>query len=124
MSFSAPVSRTIEAFAAQLGLPTSPAADGSHTFVFNRSGSLTFTAAEPRRVVISLSRRIDVMNETVERRILSLAGPDVNGRHFVHAGTTRDGSAVFAISLDEGRVDLPAIEVCLQQLLAAQSALP
>ncbi|KAB0676835.1 hypothetical protein [Aureimonas leprariae] len=123
MSFTPAARRTIEGFAAQLGVETREAADGSHSFRFDRSGQLTFTAGANGRAVISLARRPDVAGEATERRVLGLARPDAGGRSFLHAGMTRDGTVIFALAMDEADLDLPAIETALQRLLAAQAAI-
>lgn len=124
MVFSDSARRTIEAFARQLKIEARPASDGSYSFAFDRSGDLTFTPARAgERTVVSLARRPLAMNETVERQALQLAGPDPTTGRFLHAGTTRDGSVVFAVSIGDNEFDLPILDTCLQRLLQAQSAL-
>lgn len=122
MTLSTASRETIAAFAAQLGLPLPVSPDGSYSFAFRQSGLVTFTAAEgSERVVMSLARRVQ-LGDAGEERLLQLAGPDPATGQLLHTGVTRDGSAVFAVSLDEG-FDLPAVEAGLQRLLTAGRAL-
>lgn len=124
MAFSPRAVQAIEAFASSLDLPAPrPAPDGSYSFVFARSGTLTFTSAgDGERVLASLSKRPSRLNEDVEHLVLAAAGPDVTTQRCLSAGLARDGSVVFAVSIDEGELNLPVVETCLQQLMAAQAA--
>jgi len=122
MGLSAAARRTIGAFAAQLNLTTEPAADGSHAFAFERSGTLSFTAGSDERVLISLAWRPALLDEEGERSLLSLAGPDPSDGAFLHAGIAAGGVAVLAMSVDEADFDLPRIDACLQRLTSTRSA--
>lgn len=121
--FSPRAIQTIESFASSLDLPARPASDGSYSFVFQRSGTLTFTpSSEGNRVLASLSRMPSRLNEGVERTIMGLAGPDITTQRCLSVGLGRDGSVICAVAIDDEELDLPSVESCLQQLLTAQSA--
>lgn len=123
MTFSPPALQVLQAFAASLDLPAKPARDGSYSFVFQRSGTLTLTASrDGARVLASLSRMVPRINEDVERRILALAGPDVTTQRLLSAGIGRDGSVIVAVSIDDDELSLPVLETSIQQLMAAQAA--
>ncbi|MBC8129910.1 MAG: hypothetical protein H7Y08_06270 [Rhizobiaceae bacterium] len=124
MAFSDRASQTIGLFAGSLGLSATPAADGSFSFAFERSGLLTLTASEDgERCLASLAKRPVRLDERVERRVIELAGPDPSTRRFLSAGLDRGGSVVVAVSIDDDELDLPILEACLQQLISAQSAI-
>lgn len=122
MVFSPQAVQAVESFAANLGLPARPAADGSYSFRFERSGTLTLTSAEDGvRTLVSLATHPLRMNEDLEARILLLAGPDRTTGRMMSAGVTKDGGAMFAVSVDDGEMSLPTLETCLQQLMTAGS---
>lgn len=123
MNFSTPARQVIEGFAAQLGISTMPASDGSHSFLFESSGLLTFTAGSRNQVIMSLARRPRMMNDAVKARALSMAGPDASGSMFLHAGLAANDQIVFALVLEAEDFTLPAIESGLQRLLPASAAI-
>ena len=123
MNFSTPATQVIEGFAAQLGISTAPSPDGSHSFLFESSGLLTFTAGNRNQVIISLARRPGIMTDAVAARALSLAGPDAGGRMFLHAGRAANEQIVFAVVVEQADFTLPTIESGLQRLLPASAAL-
>jgi hypothetical protein len=124
MAFSNQALRAIETFAANMGLAAQPAADGSYSFIFERSGTLTLTSAsDGERTLVSLMGAPGRMDEEIESRLLALAGPDITTSRFLSTGLTRDGIALFAVSIDDGEMGLPILEVCIQQLLAARMAI-
>jgi type III secretion system chaperone SycN len=123
MAFTPQITQAIEGFAANLGVPARPARDGSYSFRFERSGTLTLTASEDgARALLSLATAPLRVSEDLEWRILSLAGPDVTTGRFLSAGLARDGSAMFAVGVDEEEMSLPALETCLQQLMQAAAS--
>jgi type III secretion system chaperone SycN len=124
MSFSNSTASTIEAFAAALAVPLSPGPDGSVSFVFERSGTLSFTpSTDRRRVLISLAANAAGSTADMAHRALERAGLDPTTNLFVHAGLAADGSIVFAMSLEEEQLDQPVIENCLQRLIAQHGLL-
>lgn len=124
VAFSSQALQAIEALAGSLGLPANPAADGSYSFVFQRSGTLTLTsAADGRRTLVSLAAQPYRLDEELERRLLELAGPDITTDRFLSTGITRKGEAMFAISVDDTEISLPTLETCMQQLFAARAAM-
>lgn len=124
MAFSNQALQAIETFAASVGLAAQPAADGSYSFVFERSGTLTLTSAnDGERTLVSLTGTPGRMDEEIESRLFALAGPDVTTGRFLSTGLTRDGVALFAVNVDDSEMDLPMLEVCIQQLLAARTAI-
>src|SRR4051794_6859335 len=117
MAFSTQALRAVESLAASLGLPLVPASDGSYSFMFEQSGRLSLTsAAAGDRTVVSLSMRPHRLDEEVEQRLLALAGPDITSNRLLSTGVTRDGSVIFAVSVDDGEMSLPMLETCMQQL--------
>ncbi|MDO1583193.1 hypothetical protein [Rhizobium oryzicola] len=123
MTFSPPVRQVIEGFAAQLGMTTKPAPDGSHSFRFEISGLLTFTAGSRNRVVISLARKPAIMSDAVKTSALMMAGLDPGGHHFLHVGLAANDQLVFAVMMNAEDFTLPAIESALQRLLPASAAI-
>lgn len=122
MTFSLQAERLIESFAANLGLAARPASDGSYSFVFEQSGTLTFTpSTDGERLFLSLSGKPDRIREDHLERLLSVAGPDISTERFLSAGLTSDNTAIFAVSLEETELNLPTLETCLQQLMEAQA---
>jgi type III secretion system chaperone SycN len=123
-SFSVGALRAIETFAASLGLPVRPARDGSFSFVFDRSGTLSLTPSnDGARTLVSLARVPPRHDLTVERRALDRAGLNPTTNQFLHAGLAADGSLVFAVSVEDGDISLPALESCFEQLTAAHDAI-
>lgn len=124
MTFSTQALQSLESFAASIGLPLTPAADGSYSFVFERSGTLTLTSAEDgQRTLLSLAARPHRLDEEIEQRLLALAGPDITSERFLSTGLTRNGEAMFVVSIDDGDISLPTLETCMQQLFAARAAI-
>lgn len=124
MPFSPQALQTIEGFAASLGLPATPSADGSYSFAFENSGTLTLTSAEDgERTLLSLFVRPHRLDTTVEQRIMSLAGPDITTNRFLSAGLTGDDGVIFAVDIDDAEMSLPTLETCMQQLLKARAGI-
>lgn len=123
MAFPERARLAIESFAANVGLDAAPAGDGSYSFVFERSGVLTFTpASEGERTLLSLSVSGYRSGPRADAALLDLAGPEVSTGRFLSVGLTRDGDVVLAVALDNADIGLPAIEECLQQLISARQA--
>lgn len=115
----------LEGFAGSLGLPLRPAADGSVGFAFARQGQLQFTPAldsqrEGARVLVSLARRPPRLDDQTAERALGLARLDPTTGRIIHAGLSPDGSIVFALGLEDGEFDLPAIEASIRMLSTCQ----
>src|SRR5262245_23680644 len=92
----------IEQFATSIGLAASPARDGSFSFVFERSGTLSLTpSADGSRVLLSLARQPLRVDLAIEQQALQRAGLDATSSRFLHAGLAGDGSIVLAVSLGE-----------------------
>lgn len=116
--------RALESLAASLGLPLVPAADGSYSFVFQRSGTLTLTsAADGQRTLVSLSARPTRLDEEIEQRLLEMAGPEITTDRFLSTGLTRDGQVMFVVGIHDSEISLPTLETCMQQLFAARAAI-
>ena len=124
MAFSNQALQAIEAFAGSLGVPLTPAPDGSYSFVFERSGTLTLTSAsDGERTLVSLAVRPHRLDQEIEARLLALAGPDMTTERFLSTGLTRHGEAMFVVSIDDGEISLPVLETCMQQIFAARAAI-
>lgn len=123
MAFSNQALQAIEALASSMGLAARPAADGSFSFDFERSGTLTLTSSSDGvRTLLSLLGMPGRTDEETERRLFALAGPDMTTGRFLSTGLTQEGVALFAVSINDLEMDLPMLEVCIQQLLAARMA--
>jgi type III secretion system chaperone SycN len=119
-SFSVHALRSIEAFASSMGLPAQPARDGSFTFVFQRSGTLSLTpATDGVQALVSLARMPDRLDGNLQRRALARAGLNPLTNKFLHAGVASDGSLIFAMSIEDTVLDLPTLESCFRELVAA-----
>jgi len=125
MAFSPQALQTIRDFAANLGLPAAPAADGSYSFVFQHSGTLTLTSsADGMRTLVSLRARPHRLDSETEERLMLLAGPDITTERFLSAGLTRDNEIMVAVGVEEAELSVPTLETCIRQLVAARSAIP
>lgn len=125
VAFSQQTVRTIDEFAASMHIVAHPAVDGSYSFVFERSGTLTFTSTPSGdTTLLSLHVPLPVLNEDMELLLIRLAGPEISTGRFLSAGVCRDGGAMLAVKIADEEMSLPQIETCLQQLLAARAAIP
>lgn len=124
MPFERASAQAIEAFGAQFGLSPRPARDGSYTFVFAASGTLTLTPSQDgQRTLVSLARDPGRVDAALMRRVLSQAGVDPTTNRFLHAGLGADDSVLFAISLEQPDLSIPVLEACFQQLSGLHGAL-
>lgn len=124
MAFSNQVVRTIDEFAASMSIVARPAADGSYSFAFQHSGTLTFTStAAGDATLLSLLVSTSFLNEATELRLIQLAGPERSTNRFLSVGMTSSGAAILVVKIGEQEMNLPQIETCLQQLLTARSAI-
>ncbi|WP_375453289.1 CesT family type III secretion system chaperone [uncultured Methylobacterium sp.] len=125
MTFSRMSLGAIEGFAGQLGLPLRPARDGSVSFVFAETGTLSLTPSrDGARVLVSLARRPAWLGPELLQAALAGAGVDPGTGRIVYAGLAADDSLVFSLSLDEAECDLPTLDACLHQLAAVHRGLP
>ena len=109
----------IDSFVANLQLPQSEAAvDGSYSFAIDNVGFLSLTPSEDgERIIISLKRLADRQPSTDELLgFLKRAQFDPVIRRPVTAGMASDGGLVLAASFDDGTLDLPTIEGCIDRL--------
>ena len=103
-----------------MGLPAKAARDGSYTFIFERSGTLSLTPAEDgAQVLLSLARKADRPDAAWERRALARAGINQTTSKMLHAGLASDGSLVFALGVEDTSLDLPTLERCFDELVTA-----
>lgn len=125
IEFSPQARQTIEAFAASMGFASmpSPASDGSYTFVFEHSGTLSLLAGRDRRhVIMALGRRPFIADESYVRRFLAGASLEATTAGPLHAGMTSDGQFYYATQISSDHFDLPTLEYNLNQLDAAHEA--
>jgi type III secretion system chaperone SycN len=116
--------RAIEAFAGQFGLAARAARDGSFTFVFAASGTLTLTPSQDGdRAIVSLARHPGRVDSALMRRALSQVGVDPTTNRLVHAGLGADDSILFSIGLEQAELSIPVLDECFQQLAALHSAI-
>lgn len=125
VAFSRQAISTIDEFAASMSIVARPAVDGSYSFAFQRSGTLTFTSTPTgETVLLSLHVSVPFINDETELRLMQLAGPERSTNRVLSVGTTRNGGAMLVVKIGDQEMNLPQIETCLQQLLAARSAFP
>jgi type III secretion system chaperone SycN len=120
--FTAGARMVVEAFAASLGLPSSPARDGSYSFAFRQSGVLTMTPGSDGRTLVSLARKPARPDRALELKALAAARRDPTTNRFLHAGLATDGSLVFTIGLETGELDMPTLDTCFHQLVAVHAS--
>lgn len=114
----------IDEFAASMNIVARPAADGSYSFVFQHSGTLTFTATSADDMtLLSLHVPLPFINEDMELRLMQLAGPERSTNRFLSVGITRNGEAMLVVKIGDQEMNQPQIETCLQQLFAARDAI-
>lgn len=112
-------------FAAQMGLPLRPARDGSVSFVFAQSGTLTLTAGpDGEDLHVSLTRRPAQIDADLMRSALAGAGLDPSSGRLVQAGLSADEALILSVRLAPGEVSLQAVEGCLDLLRRRHDALP
>ena len=117
-ALSTRAARSVEAFAASMGLPATPAGDGSYSFRFRRSGTVTITpAANGSRAMFSLAWSPSRADRASERLLLELAGPDPSSGRFIQSGMATDGSFVCAVAIDDNEMDLPVLDQWLRRLM-------
>lgn len=116
--------RTIEEFAVRMGMHAQPGRDGSVSFEYEQSGTLSFTPSlDSWRLIVSLTKPIPHQNDRHERNALLNAGPDVATGLQLHAGIAGDGRIVLAFSLEEGEAEISLIERCVTRLIEVQQRL-
>jgi hypothetical protein len=121
--FEPATSMTLGRFAERLGVPFRPAADGSVSFRFERSGTLTATPSDDgRSVVLSLAHRPDRPAEQAEWTLLNSAGHDTMLNRFVHAGLDRDGGYHWAVIIANDELSEQLVERCLERLIDIRRA--
>lgn len=117
--------RAAEDFAAQMGLPCRPARDGSVSFVFAQTGTLTLTPGEDGEAMhVSLMRRPARVDPETARSALAAAGLDASSGHLIHVGLTSDEDLIFSVRLARGEVSPQAIESALDLLRQRHDILP
>lgn len=104
---------TVERFAASLGLPAEPRADGSVAFAFEFTGTLTFaTARDGDRVIMTLVRPSDLPPDA----ILQGGGYSVEIDALVHPGLTPAGLAALSIVYGAENFDVPTVAAHFEAL--------
>lgn len=107
----------IQQFASLMGLPAEPADDGSYNFVFERSGTLSFTGAQDGAgVIIGLSRVPGSLTPQLLESFFGLAGIDPHTNSLLHAGLAPRGSLVLSVHIADGQLDLPLLEVLFEKM--------
>ena len=124
--FSPSAVQAIEDFVQNLQMSSvAPAPDGSYTFAFTRAGDLSICPSEDgKRAIMSLKSR-DPRRLTSEdmTRLLTLAQRDPITQTPISAGLV-GGQVVLAANIRDDAFDLQKIELCLDRLIALQTAAP
>ncbi len=116
--------RTIEAFAANIGVQAHAAADGSYGFELARSGKLSIVPSEDgKRLIISLSRAQKRADISTQMRLLRVAGFDPVSGDMIYAGIARDGLYVFALSIEDERFDAHTLNDALSKLITLHNSI-
>lgn len=123
--FSSQAQQTIAAFAESMmmnGVPR-PAADGSYTFLFEKSGTLTLIpASDGRNVILAVGRRPAIDDVSTMRVFFGNAGLEVTSTGPLHAGIAPNGDYYYAVVIPNGRFNLPTLETALNECFAAHDA--
>jgi hypothetical protein len=107
----------------QFAAMPAPAADGSYTFVFEHSGTLSLLATRDRKhIVMALGRMPVSDDETFIRRFFMGAALEALTSGPLHAGIAPDGACYYATVIAGEEFDLPTLESNLNQLFAAHEA--
>lgn len=123
MAFGPGERHVIESFAAQLGLPARAAKDASYGFVFDGTGTVTFTPARPGGgVVMSLSWKPARVDGGLMRKCLANGGFDASAGLTVHASLSSDEVILLSVRFEENQISLPMVETCMQDLFARRAA--
>jgi type III secretion system chaperone SycN len=123
LQFSPRARTTVEGFSESLALPAIPARDGSYSFEFQRSGTLTITSATDGRAIVSLARRPERIDGALLKRFFLAAGIDATTNLALHAGLSKDGSLIYSVDFAVDDFTVPALHACLHNLIAAHDAL-
>jgi type III secretion system chaperone SycN len=106
-----------QSFADRLGLPLRPARDGSLSFAFASTGTLSLTPApDGSRVFVGLARLARRADGDRLRRALMQAGHQASTGRVVRVGLAADDSLHLVTDLADSELDLPSLDACLQEL--------
>lgn len=124
LGLSPRVVQVVEAFAASMGLPARPSADGSFNFEFSRSGDLSLTGSEDgEHLLVSLARNPERRDPDLEQRVLSRAGFDPTTQSFLHSAMDSDGALFHVVEIAANDIDLPTLDAALRRLMEAHESL-
>ena len=101
-----------------MNLSAKPAADGSYTFVFSSSGTLSLTSSDDgNRLLVCLSRNPGRSYPELEWQVFSSAGLDASTQSFVHSAMSSDGDLFHVVEIEETDVELTALDSALRRLI-------
>lgn len=124
VSFSNASLYAIESFAQRAGIAAVPAGDGTFSFTFERSGTLSFMPGEQQdQLVIFMARTPRYPDAERDLKALKLAGDDRHTGRTLYAGVTADGAIVLSFVLDNSEIDVPTVLACVDRLISAQDEL-
>lgn len=124
VSFTNAGLHAIKSFAERAGIAAVPARDGSYSFTFERSGTLSFVPSENGDgLIIFLMRTPPYPDSRRELKALQLAGDDRPTGRSLHAGVTQDGAIIVSFVLDNSDVDVPTVLACIDRLISVQDEL-
>ena len=122
--FSNATLQVIGRFAQEMGIDAVPAADGTFSFAFSHSGTLSLTSSDDgKRVIIGLARQPYMPEAAIELKFFEQAGFDPMTNRFRHAGLSDDGFLIGAVSMHEQEFNLASLDESFQQLIAMHEAL-
>ncbi|MGV6871589.1 CesT family type III secretion system chaperone [Pseudochelatococcus sp. B33] len=124
VSFTNASLHAIESFAERAGIVAIPARDGTFSFTFERSGTLSFVPTDDsEQLIIFMKRTPRYPDPDRELKALKLAGDDRSTRRTLHAGVTAEGAIVLSFVLDNSDIDVPTVLACIDRLISAQDEL-
>jgi len=112
--------QTIEDFANSMQMKNrlEPAADGSFTFEFEQSGTLSLLPSQDdRHIFVALGRPPCSSDGTYLEKFLKSAGVDEDENQPLHAGISPNGQFYYVTVLPVQQFDLPGLESCLNRLI-------
>ena len=117
--------QTILAFAESMAMSGEPKAgpDGSYTFLFESSGTVSLLPTpDGRNVMVAVGRQPIVDDEAAMLRLFMNAGLEVLTVGALHAGIAPNGDYYLATIIPNHRFDLPTLETTLNECFAVHDA--
>ncbi|WP_068310228.1 CesT family type III secretion system chaperone [Polycladidibacter hongkongensis] len=116
--FSSSILSILHSFADTVGVPFEPAADGSVSYSFSESGTISFTPARNGdALVISRSRTLQTQERTDLTALASQSAYVAELQSDLFVGLTPQGDVYFSTVLFAQEISLPKVEAAIDQLI-------